>query len=771
MKISCNILKKYIKNSSDIDFYKIWDTFTIRTAEVEGVEVKGTDVKGVVVAEIIECNSHPKKDKYHILKANNGKNIVNILCGAPNVRKGIKVPLVNVGGMVSGFTIEEKEIAGVLSEGMLCSERELGISSDHEGIMILPDNYEVGKDIKEYFPIDDIIVEIDNKSLTNRPDLWGHYGIAREIAAITKHKLLPLDLYDVPNNKRDLDIKVKDKDLCPRYTSLKIDNINAKVTPVDIKIALFYTGLRSISLLVDLTNYIMIELGQPMHAFDSSKVKNIEVGLGANNTTFTTLDGVERKITNGTLMIKKNNEYFAIAGIMGGLDSEVTEETSSIILESANFEPTTIRKSATRLGLRTDASARYEKSLDPNMTIIGCKRFVKLLKDVDNNIDFGSNITDVYPEELKPNKVILRKDKLNKYMGIELKDNVVEDILESLDFKVETTKDNYKVIAPTYRSTKDISIDVDIIEEISRIYGYENFEKYPLKLDLNINSNNETYGFEYDIKKYLSNKFNLNEVHSYLWYKTSFLNKLNISKDNVYLESKKEDNILRDDLAIVLLEITKNNLKNYDKVNIFELGTTIENNENVRHLCVLLTDNIEKTEDTYIFGKKIVFDLIKSKLNKKVLFNLTSNYDLYSHVLELDVEGTTIGNIKTFKNNISKKNSTVVIDINFDVFVTLNKKLIEFSEPNKYPTVELDYSIISSKDIKYKEIEKVLDKFDSSVVINRILKEKYEKNSKTTYTIKYTLGNSEKTFTQEELDDFKNKFIKHIRENDFEIVE
>ncbi|HOP65580.1 MAG TPA: phenylalanine--tRNA ligase subunit beta, partial [Bacilli bacterium] len=206
MKISCNVLKKYIKNSEKIDFYKIWDTFTIRTAEVEGVEVKGEDVKNVVVGEIVECNPHPKKEKYHILKVDNGEKIVDILCGAPNVKKGLKTPIVKVGGMVCGITIEPKEIAGVMSYGMLCSGKELGISDDQSGILELPDNYIVGKNINEYIPIKDIVVEIDNKSLTNRPDLWGHYGIAREIAAITGHELLDLPVLEPPKEGKKLDI-------------------------------------------------------------------------------------------------------------------------------------------------------------------------------------------------------------------------------------------------------------------------------------------------------------------------------------------------------------------------------------------------------------------------------------------------------------------------------------------------------------------------------------------------------------------------------------
>lgn len=771
MKISCNILKKYIKNSENIDFATVFDKlFAIRTAEIDGIEIKGNQLKDVVVAEIVECDVHPKKDKYHILKVDIGTEIVDILCGAPNARKGLKTALVKVGGMVSGFTIEAKEIAGVLSHGMLCSEAELGIGSDHSGIIEFPDSFEVGKDIKEYLPIDDIIIEIDNKSLTNRPDLWGHYGIAREICAITNHQLLPLDLLDISGDLKDLDINIK-TNLCTRYTGLKIDNITSKIASFDIKIALFYCGIRSISLLVDLTNYVMIELGQPMHAFDSERVKKIEVDLGDNDTNFITLDSEERKITNETIMIKKDNQYFAIAGIMGGLDSEITNNTSSIILESACFDSTSIRKTATRLGLRTDSSTRYEKSLDPNMTIIATKRYIKLLKELDNNITFGSNITDVYPKVLKSSIVTLDKSLLYRYMGFEISDKNVTDILKSLDFKVTVTSKAFKVIAPTNRSTKDIKLDADIIEEIVRIYGHENLVKSPLKLDLTVNNDDKPLIMEYEIKKYLATKYNLNEVNTYIWYKTDFLKKYKIIKQNVMLKEKNEDNILRDDIVISLLDVTKENIKNYSSVNIFEIGTTIIDNNNVRKLGLLLTDDINEVKNLYYEAKEIVVNLIKTISNNEVNFYSTEDEELYDHILNISVDKKIIGNIKISKIMVNNKKISVAIDIDIDKLTSIENKIIIKEELSKYPSVYLDYTIISDKNIKYSIIEEILDNFKSQIIQSRELTSVYEKDDKTTYTIRYMVGSNEKTLTTEELDDFKNKFITYIKKNNLNIIE
>ena len=338
MKISCNILKKHIKNSDKIDFLNIWDKFTIRSAEVEGIEIKGQNFDNVVTAKIIECEKHPKSEKLSILKVDTGEEVLQIVCGAPNVRVGLIGALIKIGGHIDDITISKRPLVGIDSYGMMCSGKELGISDDHSGIIELPEDTPIGIDIKKILPIEDIIVEIDNKSLTHRPDLWGHYGIAREIAAITGTELLPLELADVNYDGKELNVTIENPDLCYRYTSLKIDNIKNSKTPLWMQIFLYYAGMKSINLTVDLTNYIMLELGQPMHAFDSRKVNNIEIGLAKAGDKYTTLDGIERTLTGHDLMIKNDSKYIAIAGIMGGLDSEIIDDTDSIILESACFE-------------------------------------------------------------------------------------------------------------------------------------------------------------------------------------------------------------------------------------------------------------------------------------------------------------------------------------------------------------------------------------------------------------------------------------------------
>ena len=626
MLISCNKLKSHIKNPEDIDWLNIWDTFTLRTAEVEKVTVKGDTFDNVVVGEIKECIPHPNSDHMHILQVDYGdKEPIQVVCGANNVRVGLKTAYIKVGGHIDGMEIKARPLRGILSNGMCCSGRELGISDDHNGIIEAPDDWVVGTDIKDYLPVRDIIVEIDNKSLTNRPDLWGHYGIAREICAITNHELLPLDILEIENNKEDLNIVIKDDNLCYRYTGLKIDNIKNNKTPLEMQIFLFYVGMRSISLLVDLTNVLMMELGTPMHAFDARVVKNIEVGLANEGDIYTTLDGLERSLTSDMLMIKNGDQYFGIAGVMGGLDSEILPDTTSIFLESACFNAASIRRTATNLGLRTEASARYEKSLDPNMTDLAIKRLAYLLKEQNPDMVIASNLTDIYPRKLKEEQIILDKKTLSIYMGRTLEDEEVKNILEKLGFKVEIENNYYDVTVPTFRATKDIKIKEDLIEEIARIYGLENFIPKPLKLDLTVKEHETIFNQEYEVKRLLAEKYNMHEVHSYIWYDTDLLKELNIEKDNIKILGKETNNILRDDLSLSLMNIVRENFKNYANFKIFEIGTVINNNSNKRVLSIILTDKETNLENIYNEAKNIVKYIFKVLKNKEVTFTNNVN--------------------------------------------------------------------------------------------------------------------------------------------------
>lgn len=776
MLLSCNKLKSYIKNSNDIDWENIWKTFTIRTAEVESVKKVGNNLDNVVVAKIVKCEKHPDSNHMHILQVEcDEENPVQVVCGAPNVRVGLKTAYIKVGGHIEGIEIKSRPLRGIISNGMCCSGKELGISDNHDGILELPSDAPVGMNIKEYLPIEDIIVEIDNKSLTNRPDLWGHYGIAREIAAITNHELLPLEISEIEDeNKEKLKITIKEPNLCYRYSGLKVNNLTNNKTPLDMQIFLYYVGMRSISLFVDLTNYIMLELGQPMHAFDSRVVKEIEVGLANDGDTYTTLDGIERKLTKDMLMIKNGNNYFGIAGVMGGLDSEILSDTTSIFLESATFNAGNIRKTAVALGLRTEASARYEKSLDPNLTTYAIKRLMYLLKKENPNLEIASKLTDIYPNELTEQVIKLNKKTLNIYMGKELPENEIKEILEKLGFKVEINKDFYNVTVPTFRATKDIKIEQDLIEEIARMYGLENFSPKPLKLDLTVVEHENVYNQEYEVKELLATKFDMNEVNSYIWYDSEMLKKIGIDKSGIKLLGKSENNILRDDLSLSLMNIIENNLKNYKRFGIFEIGTTIENNSNRRKLSIILVDDEKNIENIYMNMKTIVKYLFKNLKNKNVTFvDNINERNYYEDTLgkKVIIDDDVIGELnvlsKRVANKIGKKKAIVCTELDFDKYVDIEKNKIIAKDISKYPTVELDYTIIMPDNKKYIELLEVLKAFKSNLIQSYNLLGTYENK----YTIRYIIGSDHKTLDQKDLSNFKERFIEHIKNNGLSIIE
>ena len=398
MFLSMNWISDFV-DLTGLDKMELISRFSLSTAEVENeIFHKGSDISGIVVAEIKEVADHPDSKKLHLLKVDAGDGaLTDVVCGAPNVKVGMKTAFAKVGAKIGEIEITPRPVAGITSYGMCCSEKEIGISDDHEGIMEILDDAPCGTDLKELYEIDDIIFEVDNKSLTNRPDLWGHYGIAREFAALAGRELKPLDCIDLAkyDGLPKVDMKIEDK-LCQRYSCMQVENITKTVSPVNMRIRLYYCGMRGINLLADLTNYLMLEMGQPMHAFDSRKVEKLRIKRFDKPFTFQTLDGIERNIDENTLMICNDDTPVAIAGIMGGLDSEIVDDTTTLTLESATFDAVSIRKSTVRLAHRTDASMRYEKCLDPEMTVTAIGRFLKLLMDIDGGVKVVSSLTDEY---------------------------------------------------------------------------------------------------------------------------------------------------------------------------------------------------------------------------------------------------------------------------------------------------------------------------------------------------------------------------------------
>ena len=767
MLISMNWIKDFV-DLSGLDERQLISRFSLSTAEVENeIFYKGSDVKGVVVAEILSVEAHPKSAKLHLLKVDAGKwGRFDVVCGAPNVRVGMKTAFAKPGAQVGEITIEPRDLAGFTSCGMCCSEKELGISDDHGGIMDLPADLPNGKDLKEIYAIDDIVFEVDNKSLTNRPDLWGHYGIAREFSTLAGRPLKPLDTADLSrfDGLPKLDLKIEDP-LCYRYSCLSFTNITKHQSPVNMRIRLFYCGMRAINLLADLTNYLMLEMGQPMHAFDSRKVEKIRIRRFERPFEFTTLDGVKRNCDENTLMICNKDEPIAIAGIMGGLDSEIVDDTSSLTLESACFDAASIRKSTVRLSHRTDASMRYEKSLDPELTVPAIGRFVKLLSEIDGGVVITSSLTDEYAYRFPKIDVDFDKAFVDRYTGIDISSDTIENTLVSLGFGVKRDGDSFSVSVPSWRATKDVSMKADLIEEITRIYGYDNFDVFTAKAPLYPVRIFPEKALEEKIKDLLVKRFSLHELHSYVWAYYDEYKKLGIEiEDNVKLVGATSPGIetIRRSIVPTQLCQVKSNIFYAPSFGIFEIGRVVEGlksdglcNEK-KKLAITLFDKSGDAEKLYMKLVDILAVMLDETKHDEITFEQTEADHGYVHpknynkVLCGDKELGVIGLVHpTVMKKIDKKGVCVFAELDVDALSSVEDRGIEYKRVSKFPTVEVDLCFVTPR---FLPIAKALHRAYSPLIRKVALVDRYEdEKGEKSMAIRLTFVHPERTLTKEEV--------------------
>ncbi|SFR64959.1 phenylalanine--tRNA ligase subunit beta [Anaeromicropila populeti] len=781
MLISMNWISDFT-DLSGIDYKELIGRFTLSTAEVEDIYEVGRNVNNVVVGEILEIADHPKSKKLHLLKVNVGDEIVDCVCGAPNVFVGAYVPFAKVGGMVGTLEIKSAEIAGCLSNGMCCSEKELGISEDNSGLMILSKEYNPGTDIKSFMQLEDTVFEVDNKSLTNRPDLWGHYGIAREISVLTKRPLKPLDVFETEeyDSLDKISVEVQ-SDKVYRYSSISIANITKKVSPVNMKIRLTYCGIRPISLLVDLTNYLMLELGQPMHAFDNSIVKEIVVKNFENTFAFSTLDDIERTIEPETVMICNGSEPVAIAGIMGGASSQITEDTTTVLLESANFDGVSVRKSAVKLGLRTDASSRYEKILDPELTVPAIKRFLKLLVSIDPDVKVTSALTDCYVKKYDSVTIEFDKKYVDKYTGIDISADQIEETLTALGFHVTRNEDDFKAVVPSYRVTKDVTIKADIIEEITRIYGYDNFELKSTASMLKPVEPMYQRENEYKMKMYLAEHYAMNEVHSYIWYDNKLNKQLGIETDrNVkIMNSEMADNdTIKSTMIPSLIIGASKNLDTYSDVRIFEIGRVVKGLKNDglcnerKHLGILLASKEKSEKELYFLMKEVLEQLTMNIKSSQLHYSEISGEAVPSYAHPVNVVNVYLNNIEIgcfgcihpkIEQKIDKKVKMVFAEIDLENFEEYLPKAMTFDEVSKYPGSTVDLSFLVDKTMKYQELQSYLNQYENKNLIQYSFVEAYEDanvlKDKKSITVRFEFGSKERTLESQEINDMTAEIL------------
>ena len=766
MFLSMNWIKDFV-DLSGLDDLKLINQFSLSTAEVENdIQFKGSDISGIVVAEIKSIENHPESKKLHLLKVDIGEaELIDVVCGAPNVRVGMKTAFAKVGAKIGEIEIAPRPLAGCMSYGMCCSEKEIGISDDHAGIMDITDDVALGTDLKDIYAIEDIIFEVDNKSLTNRPDLWSHYGIAREFAAIAQRPLKALDFADLAayDSLPKVDMKIEDP-LCYRYSCLQFENISRSVSPVDMRIRLFYCGMRAINFLADMTNYLMLEMGQPMHAFDSRKVENIRIKRFDKEFDFKTLDGVERHIDTDTLMICNGDDPVAIAGIMGGLDSEIVEDTHTLTLESATFDAASIRKSTVRLSHRTDASMRYEKSLDPELTVAAIARFVFLLEKYDGGIKVVSSLTDEYAYHYPEVELSFDKAYVDKYTGIKIDNDTIVGTLQRLGFAVSCENDDFSVKVPSWRATKDVTIKADIIEEITRIYGYDNFEIHTANAPLFPTRPEPVKKDEDNVKDILVKHFNLHELHSYVWNYVDELKELGIKNEGVIkLANASNPNIetIRKTMIPTQLCQVRANLGYAPEFGIFEVGRVVTGmtSDNLcieeKHLGITLYRKGQNVREQYFEMKAIIETLVDELKHKAVSFEkLEPEFD-FEHPVNLNaviVDGSVIGKIGLIHPSVMKKldkRATVVFaEIDMDKFAAIENYSIHYVGPSKFPAIEIDLSFLSSR---FAPIKKAIENAACELIKNVDVIDIYEAEDNSSIAVRLTFSDNTRTLTREEV--------------------
>lgn len=805
MNISYNWLKQYI--NVDVEPVELGKALTSIGLEVGGVEevqtVKG-GLEGLVIGEVLTCTNHENSDHLHVTTVNVGdEEPLQIVCGAPNVAAGQKVIVATVGTkLYSGeesFIIKRSKIRGVESMGMICAEDEIGIGTSHEGIIVLPAEAQVGTLAKDYYAIkSDYLIEVD--ITPNRVDAASHYGVARDLAAYfalknpsVKLTKPSVDAFAVQNTNLTIPVTIENPEACPRYSAVTISGVTVTESPDWLKNALLVIGLRPINNIVDVTNYVLHELGQPLHAFDADKITGGEVRVKCmpEGTTFVTLDGIERKLNAADLMICNAEAPMCIGGVFGGLDSGVTGTTQNVFLESAYFNPVSIRKTARRHGLNTDASFRFERGCDPTNTVYVLKRCALLIQKVAGG-QISSEIVDVYPNKVKPFEVKISLQKINSLIGKEIGKENIETILGALEMEiVSRTDEGYVLHVPTYRV--DVQRDVDVIEDILRIYGYNNVEiGEKLMSNLSYSLKPDSHKLQNLIAEQLTAQ-GFNEILNNSLTKGGYYSDLTsfpAAHSVKIINSLSSDlNVMRQTLLFGGLEnINRNiNRKNAD-LKFYEFGNCYYyHGENQKedetlaaysedyHLGLWLTGNkygqswTTPDQKTSIYELKAYIENIFRRFGFNLRKLVTGEYadDLLSQALtvysplgnKLAVYGIVHPKIRKL---MDIDQEVFYADLNWDALLAeLGNYKIQYSEISKYPEVKRDLALLLDKNVTFAEIEKIAYETERKLLKKVTLFDVYEgKNleaGKKSYAVNFLLQDETKTLTDNQIDSIMKK--------------
>ena len=809
MKISYKWLKELLKFNLTAEETAAY--LTDCGLEVEGIEpfetVKG-GLRGLKIGEVLTCEPHPNSDHLHVTTVNVGDpEPLHIVCGAPNVAAGQKVVVATIGTVLyngeESFTIKKSKLRGELSEGMICAEDEIGLGTSHDGIMVLPEDAVPGTPAADYFKVDaDTIFEI---GLTpNRCDAICHFGVARDLyAALAQHGVPCSTL--VRRNAREVqpvsgvhsrvDIVIENQKDCPRYSGVLIDDIKVQESPEWLQIKLKSVGVRPINNIVDITQYIMLELGQPMHAFDADKIEGNKVIVKnlPEGTPFVTLDGNEVKLSADDLMICNEKEGMCIAGVYGGLHSGITENTTRLFLESAYFNPVSIRKTAKRHGLKTDASFRYERGCDPSITVYALKRAVELVLELAGGYPV-MNILDRYPNEIEPAQITLYYEDVNQVAGKVIEKQTITKILVLLDMEVKPAGDD-KLIVTVPQNKADVTRPIDLIEEILRIYGYNNIEiPTTLTYDMScLRQGDNAYQMQTTISKYLADN-GFFEVMNNSLTKAEYAQRFDFldERETVKLLNplSSELNAMRQSLLFCGLENVSRNVNNKTAdLRLFEFGkiyrlnpqSVVGDDVTVRYqeremMSLLVTgklgdDNWEgKSAEADFFYLRNMIDNFLLKVNfpmEKIQLVTDTEPKMFVQHVSYKVDDVTPIHVGILRADILRyfdlKKPVYYAEIDVEAVNALRKTAVNYTPINPYPAVRRDLALVVDKDVTYDTLEKIGYKYASKLLKQVSLFDVFEGaalgEGKKSYALNFVLQSADRTLTDEEINKTMNKLV------------
>ncbi|MDD4686265.1 MAG: phenylalanine--tRNA ligase subunit beta [Clostridia bacterium] len=803
MKLSLNWIKDYVEIPSDWEVSRIAYDLTMSTVEVEGTTQLSEKFEKIIVGIVKEVLPHPNADKLRICKTDIGGEIKEIVCGGSNLNKDMKVVVACPGakvrwhGVGEPVEIKNAKLRGVESFGMICASSEIGLSElfptteEAEILDLSSFQIEAGTSLAEALGLDDVILEIDNKSLTNRPDLWGHYGIARELSAFYNLPLKQITSFEMPSVPK-LNIEIKDTAQCKRYMGVQIEGLSAKASPFEIRSRIWRVGMRPINAIVDITNYIMLATGQPTHAFDLDNIKgHIIVRPAEKGEKLLLLNEKELTLSENNLVIADEERPLALAGIMGGEKDTVLSKTNKIIFEIANFEPYGIRRTASQFEIRTESGIRNEKGIDPERCEITLSLAMKMLTELFPQMQI-TGFCDNYKEALEKSKIDISLEWLAKRLGKNISNEEIANKLSRLGFDVRIEEDVMHITAPSWRSTGDVSIPEDIIEEVARLYGLENFEAMPITTTFESSINQLEIDIDRKIKEYLSFRCGMNEIFTYPWISEEYVKAVLSNTDGMVSISappSPDEKYLRKSLLPGLIKAVADNLRYFNEFSIFESAQVFFDKfsksiydekeslpEQRKNVAGAFVSGYENVNEIFRLAKGIINELPRYVHIEPITFEKIEKPIWADNVVWLNImqSGNKIGNFALLSRKISLdcgiKNSAVMIfELDIDSLKLFPSRTNKFVQLPEYPLTSRDLSLLFDLSIKWEKILEVIksknDDLLQDVSFVGEYKGKQIPEDKKSITFKLVIGSLKKTLTSNEIDNCVNNIVKRLQKN------